>query len=96
MAYDNTNRGVAFVNDKKETDSHPDMNGSINVDGTDYWISAWWKKPNAGGDEFLSFSIKPKQGAASGKTKSHPVATRGRPQPKSAPVVTDDDLDIPF
>ena len=41
MGYDNTNKGVLFKNKKKEADNHPDYNGSINIDGTEYWLSAW-------------------------------------------------------
>ena len=58
--YDNTNRGVLFDNDRKEQDSHPDMNGSININGVDHWFSGWWKSGAKG--EFLSLSIgKPKE-----------------------------------
>lgn len=57
--YDNTNRGVLFDNDRKETDSHPDMTGTLNINGVDHWFSAWWKTGSKG--EFLSLSIgKPK------------------------------------
>lgn len=53
--YDNTNRGVLFDNDRKETDSHPDMTGKLNVNGVDHWFSAWWKDGRNG--EFLSLSL---------------------------------------
>ncbi len=57
--YDNTNRGVLFDNDRKETDNHPDMTGTLNIDGVDHWFSGWWKDGTKG--EFLSLSIgKPK------------------------------------
>lgn len=94
--YDNSNRGVAFENDKKESDSHPDMKGSINVDGTEYWLSAWWKTPKSGGADFLSFSVKSKEGGSGPRTvptKPHPVARRGRPQQSA---LADDDTDVPF
>ena len=39
--YDNTDKGALFKNDKKETDSHPDYKGSINVEGKEYWLSSW-------------------------------------------------------
>lgn len=58
--YDNTNRGTLFTNDKKEQDNHPDFNGSLNVGGTEYWISGW-KKKSKEGKSFLSLSIKEKQ-----------------------------------
>jgi uncharacterized protein (DUF736 family) len=92
--YDNTNRGVAFANDKKESDSHPDMKGSINIEGVEYWLSAWWKTPRNGGEDFLSFSVKPKEAPRAAAPKQHPVARRGRPQP--AQQQADDDSDVPF
>lgn len=60
MSYDNTDKGVLFVNDKKESERHPDYNGSLNVNGTEFWLSGWKKKSKAG-KSFLSLSIKPKQ-----------------------------------
>jgi len=60
MEYDNTNRGNLFKNDKKEEEKHPDLNGSINVGGKDYWLSAW-KKTSKAGTPFWSLSVRPKQ-----------------------------------
>lgn len=93
--YDNTNRGVAFVNDAKESDSHPDMKGSINIEGVEYWLSGWWKTPRNGGEDFLSFSVKPKEAARTPVANPHPVARRGRPHPVAA-APSDDDSDVPF
>ena len=60
--YDNTNRGSIWKNDKKETEKHPDFTGSLNVDGVEYWVSAWKRKPDANPKApALSFSIKPKE-----------------------------------
>lgn len=58
MAYDNTNTGALFINDKK-SDNHPDRQGSINVDGKEYWLSGWIKKTKKG-DPYLSLAVKPK------------------------------------
>jgi hypothetical protein len=55
MEYDNNNKGVLFKNNKKETDKHPDYNGSINIDGTDYWLSAWINK-DKNGNSYMSLS----------------------------------------
>jgi hypothetical protein len=58
--YDNTDRGVLFKNKQKKTDNHPDYQGSINVDGKDYWLSSWLKTSKAG-EKFMSLSVKPKE-----------------------------------
>lgn len=101
--YDNTNRGVAFENDDKQSDTHPDMKGSINVDGVEYWLSAWWKTPKSGSADFLSFSIKPKEERAPNRKESHPAPApqsrgRGRPQTQrqAGGGSTDEDGDVPF
>ena len=60
--YDNRNRGSIWPNDKKETEKHPDFTGSLNVDGKDFWVSAWKRKPDANPKApSLSFSVKPKE-----------------------------------
>ena len=61
MAYDNTDKGSLFTNDKKETEKHPDYNGSINVGGKEYWLSGWKKKSEKTGKSFLSLSVREKQ-----------------------------------
>jgi hypothetical protein len=60
MDYDNTNRGAIHKNLKKEEEKHPDMNGTLNVDGVDYWISGW-KKVSKAGSTYLSLSVRPKE-----------------------------------
>ena len=63
MAYDNTNSGILSRNERKEQDNHPDFTGTINVDGTDYWLSGWTKEGKEGskmeGRKFFSLSVKP-------------------------------------
>ena len=63
MEYDNTNRGSLFKNDRKDDAKFPDYKGSLNVDGTEYWLSAWIKV-SKDGNQFMSLSIKPKAPAA--------------------------------
>jgi len=63
MEYDNTNRGVLFRNDKKESEKHPDFTGSIDVDGVDHYLSGWIKQSKQG-KKFFSLSVKPKQQVA--------------------------------
>ena len=64
MAYDNTNSGLLARNDKQGNDSRPDYRGSINVDGTEYWLSAWIKTGRDGtklaGQKYMSLSVQPK------------------------------------
>ena len=52
--------GALFVNSKKQSDRHPDWTGSLNVDGKDFWLSAW-NKTSAKGAEYLSVSVRPKE-----------------------------------
>ena len=80
MEYDNTNRGSIWKNEKKETEKHPDFTGSLNVEGVEYWVSAWKRKPDAKENApALSFSIKRKE---------------ARQAPK--PIETEFDDPIPF
>lgn len=60
MAYDNTNSGAMFLEDDKKNPKWPDFNGSIDVDGVEYWISGW-KKTSQSGKKFISLSVKPKE-----------------------------------
>lgn len=58
--YDNTNRGVLYINDKGDNDSRPDWKGSINVNGKEFWLSAW-RKTTRDGDKMLSLSVQEKE-----------------------------------
>lgn len=58
--FDNTNRGSLFKNDKKTEEKHPDMSGSINIEGVEYWISGW-KKQSKAGTGFISLSVRTKE-----------------------------------
>lgn len=74
--FDNTNRGVLFVNDKKAPGSQqPDRTGSINVDGVEYFLDGWLKK-SAAGNTFMSVSIKRKD----------KQPTQQAPAPRQAPA----------
>lgn len=71
MAYDNTDRGVLFKNEKKETDNHPDYNGNINVGGVEFWLSAWIKTSESG-RKYMSLSVKPKEAKPNQKAPPKP------------------------
>lgn len=66
--YDNTNSGALFKNEDKETEKHPDYKGSVNVDGTEYWLSAWLKTSKKG-TKFMSLAVKPKDDKAPAKSR---------------------------
>lgn len=85
--YDETNRGSIWKNDRKERETQPDFTGSLNVDGVDYWVSAWRRKADANPRApALSFSVKPKEQAHD----------HGMQQARQAAEPTDFDDDIPF
>ena len=53
------NSGTLFRNDRKERDTHADYNGTIIVEGKEYFLNAWLKEGQKG--KFFSLSVKPKQ-----------------------------------
>ena len=59
MEYDNTNSGALFKNDKGDNPKRPDYTGSLNVGGTEYWLSAWIKEGKKG--KFMSLQVKTKE-----------------------------------
>lgn len=85
--YDNNLRGVLFKNNKRIKDTQPNMTGSCEIDGVEYWVSAWTKESQSG-NKFMSLSFTAKEsmenGNASGASK------------QSAPVVEEFEDDIPF
>jgi uncharacterized protein (DUF736 family) len=68
MQYDNTNSGAIFPAREKKTEKHPDMTGSLNVDGVEYYVSGWTKVSQKG-QKFLSLSVNPKQQVAKQNVK---------------------------
>lgn len=72
--YDNTNRGALFPAEK-ETDRHPDLKGKLNVDGTDYYVSAWSNVSKKDGKKYLSLSVDKKQDQK--PSPAAPAATGG-------------------
>lgn len=89
--FDDRNRGSIWPNKKKrEGKQDPDFTGALNVDGKDYWVSAWKRKPDAReGAPSLSFTVKQKDSAAP-KQEAAPQTRR------SMKDQLDDDSEIPF
>ena len=99
MAYDDTNRGALFKNEQKESDNHPDYKGKVNVNGQDFWLSAWIKTAESG-RRYMSLSVTPKEQPREERNE-RPARTHGdRPGgPNSRQQVGtgfEDDSDVPF
>lgn len=100
--YDNTNKGALFVNSRKLSDRHPDMNGKINIDGVEYWLSGWWKQGRE--SEFLSLSLGQRVEQQQETQHPAPQPTRGRGRPQTQQPEPQgyggsdgfEDRDIPF
>lgn len=75
MQYDNTNRGALWKNAEMRPDKKdPHFQGTININGKEYFISAWKPDPEKVGPKtpVLSISVReksaPQQQAASQPT----------------------------
>jgi hypothetical protein len=55
------NSGILFKNDRKETESHPDYVGTLNVAGAEFFINGWIKQGAKA--KFMSLSVRPKDAA---------------------------------
>lgn len=58
--YDNELQGSLFKNDKKTTDKHPDYKGSAQIEGVEYWLSAW-VNTSRDGRKYMKLKFEPKQ-----------------------------------
>ena len=77
MDYDNTNTGGLFKNDKGDNEKRPDYRGSININGAEYWLSAWIRTAGENsktpGQKFLS--LKAEEPFKKAEKESSPVQT---------------------
>ena len=60
MQYDNKNTGALFRNNDKQQETDRDYSGTLDVDGTEYWLSGWIRTSKKSGAKFLSLKVKPK------------------------------------
>jgi hypothetical protein len=58
MPFDDSNRGALF-REQKQQETDRDYSGTINIGGTDYWLSGWVKTSKKG-EKYLSLAVKPK------------------------------------
>lgn len=84
MSYDNNNRGSLGKNKRKTEDTHPEYSGQINIEGVEYWLSAWVKTNGETGEKFFSISAKAKE------------AKKEAPKPKREADFEEMAGDIPF
>ena len=67
MQYDYKNQGAIWPNENKDEITAPDYTGYINIEGKDYWVRAWKKRPDAKkGTPSMSFRVTPKEGPTNG------------------------------
>ena len=63
--YDNNNSGVLFRNNKKDVndpeDKKPEYTGQAEINGVEYWISAWKRVGKNSGTPFQSIKFEPKE-----------------------------------
>ena len=85
--FDNEMRGVLFSNKERTKDSQPQAKGSCQIDGVEYWVSAWTNEAKSG-QRYQSLSFQRKD----------EVHAKGMEQAKAAaaPGGFDDTSDIPF
>ena len=63
MAYElKDGQGSLFKNERREKDTHPNLQGTILVAGVEYWINGWTKEGAKG--RWISLSVKPKEARA--------------------------------
>ncbi len=80
--YDNTNKGAIWPNKNRKEETHPHFNGSLNVEGVEYWVDAWKRPENAReGSPSLRFRVKKKE---------------AKPEKKKEVAPADPNDDIPF
>lgn len=61
MSYEQKdNAGALFINDKRETEKHPNAKGSAMIGGVEYWVSAWTNTSQKG-TKYQSLSFQPKE-----------------------------------
>lgn len=95
------NSGSFFVNNRKSNPSQPDFNGSVMVDGTEYYISIW-SKVDRKNDEFWSCAFTPKnksgeqRASAPQKTSSLSKKTMAKAPVRNEEPDNEIDDEIPF
>jgi len=95
--YDNSNRGSVWKNEDRKSDSHPQFKGIAEVNGVEYWVSGWLRKPDANPKApAMNFSFSAKEN----QPHSQPPQQSSQVQQAKAAVMGGFDAsfddDIPF
>ena len=103
MTYNNENRGALFRHDKEGNDKRPDYKGKINIEGADYRISGWIRKPKDGGKAYMHLVAEPMQERLAdaprdshNQAKANGYQTEPRTTKRAADVDVGDGDEIPF
>lgn len=84
------NSGSAFVNKRKQKDTHPDFTGEMLVlEPGLYWFNMWQKQTQEG-DPWFSVALSPKED----RSATASVQVEVKPAQAQQPTVSDDE--IPF
>lgn len=62
--YDNNMTGALFKNDKGGNEKRPDYKGSAEIEGVQYWVSAWIREGAKGKFMSMKYERKEQQSAA--------------------------------
>lgn len=93
MEFDNNDKGVAFLNEKKDKETQPDFRGKGNFNGTDFEFGMW-ERTSKTGKSYFSFSFsepyKKAEGSPSWEARRQEYA-----KPKDE-VLTDEEVDQPI
>lgn len=90
--YDNEMSGALFKNEKRETETQPNAKGSCQIEGVEYWVSAWTNTSQTG-QKYQSLKFTPKKQAHKQGMQQAQQAAQSRTQPMPDAF---DDTDLPF
>lgn len=100
--YDNTNTGVLFTNRKKTSNKAPDLKGSVNVNGKEFWLSGWFTFKKSDGEKYISLRLEEKEeipvNQRANNVNDDPFSGMGGTTNKQLSMFdnSDDDDEIPF
>jgi len=89
MAENKNNSGALFKNDRKQKETEPDYKGTINIEGIEYYLSAWVNESARTGQKYFALKTTP-------KVATTPATTTAPAQPRPGVVVVDPVDDLPF